>query len=560
MHYLHFKLLQRSIFVIKNHPNFHTKLFAVKRSQLFGLSILSGVLLFAAWPVSPFTFIIFFALVPLLLVADNTVKSTHFFTYSFLALLSWNVFTTWWVWNAAPAPSIAAFVCNSLLMYLPWWGYFTFKKIYGKRSGYIALIAFWMLFEYIHLNWQLSWPWLTLGNVFAAHTSWVQWYEYTGVSGGTLWILLVNIAVKEFVGKFQQRVNGQWSMVNSKSAAIVFVLILLPFLGSFFTYPFFQSPIKENVKENVLIVQPNIDPYQKFNSNSLAQQIQILVSQSAQNIDSSTKLIVWPETAMSAQEEQGHVAASDIYKPIFNFIQQHPNVTIVSGIETYKMYGAEKYTATARLAGNGNYYDLFNAAVAIKANEPLQFYNKSKLVPGVETLPTFLNFLGPIFEKFGGSTGGYGKSDSSQVFALNGNPYVAAPVICYESIYGEYVASYVQRGANIITIITNDGWWGNTPGHKQHLQYARLRAIETRRWVARSANTGISAVINDRGEIVATQPWNKEAALKYNIPTKAAETVYVAYGDYLYKIATVFAALLLGWHIAKLLINRFVKK
>lgn len=531
----------------------------MKRSQLFGLSILSGVLLFAAWPVSPLTFAIFFALVPLLFVADAVVKKNVFFGFSFLALLIWNAATTWWIWNSTDVGSIAAIIANSVLMCLPWWGYFTFKKMYGKRSGYIALVVFWMMFEYIHLNWQLSWPWLTLGNVFASHPNWVQWYEYTGVSGGTLWILLVNIAVKEFVAKFQQRVNGQWSMVNSKSIGIAIGIFSIPFIISTIISQRFKTvnPIRGS---NVLIIQPNIDPYQKFNSNLLAQQIQILVSQSAQNIDSSTKLIVWPETAMSAQEEQGHVAASDIYKPIFNFIQQHPNVTIVSGIETYKMYGTEKYTATARLAGNGNYYDLFNAAVAIKANEPLQFYNKSKLVPGVETLPTFLNFLGPIFEKFGGSTGGYGKSDSSKVFAENGNPYVAAPVICYESIYGEYVASYVQRGANIITIITNDGWWGNTPGHKQHLQYARLRAIETRRWVARSANTGISAVINDRGDIVATQPWNKEAALKYIIPTETGETVYVAYGDYLYKIATVFAALLLGWHIARLLINRFVKK
>jgi apolipoprotein N-acyltransferase len=416
------------------------------------------------------------------------------------------------------------------------------------------------------LNWQLSWPWLTLGNVFASHTSWVQWYEYTGVSGGTLWILLVNIAVKETIVKFQvssfkfqKKVNSQWLIVNSKSIGILISVISVPFLLSAIVSQRIKiiNPISGS---NVLIIQPNIDPYQKFNSNSLAQQVQILVKLSEQNIDSYTKLIVWPETAMSAQEEQGHVTESEIYKPIFNFVQQHPNVTIVSGIETYKIYGTEKITSTARVAGNGNYYDLFNAAVAIKANEPLQFYNKSKLVPGVESLPTFLNFLGPIFEKFGGSTGGYGKSDSSKVFTENGNPYVAAPVICYESIYGEYVASYVQRGANIITIITNDGWWGNTPGHKQHLQYARLRAIETRRWVARSANTGISAVINNRGDIVATQPWYKEAALKYNIPTETTETVYVTYGDYLYKIATVFAALLLGWHIARWLINRVVKK
>ncbi|MFC4231783.1 apolipoprotein N-acyltransferase [Parasediminibacterium paludis] len=531
----------------------------MKRFQLFGLSILSGILLFAAWPVSPLTFAVFLGFVPLLFVADAIVKKNVFFCFSFLALCIWNTSTTWWIWNSTDVGSIAAIIANSVLMCLPWWGYFTFKKIYGKRSGYIALVAFWMLFEYIHLNWQLSWPWLTLGNVFASHPSWVQWYEYTGVSGGTLWILIVNIALKEMILKFQVSGFKFQEKANGKSIGIFIALISIPFIFSAIISQRFKiiHPINSS---DVVIIQPNIDPYQKFNSNSIAQQVQILVRLSEQNMDSSTKLIIWPETAMSAQEEQGHVAESDIYKPVFNFINQHPNITIISGIETYKMYGSEKYTATSRLAGNGNYYDVFNAAVAIKANQPIQFYNKSKLVPGVESLPTFLNFLGPIFEKFGGSTGGYGKSDSSKVFTENGNPYVAAPVICYESIYGEYVASYVQRGANMIAIITNDGWWGNTPGHKQHLQYARLRAIETRRWVARSANTGISAVINDRGDILTTQPWNKEAALKYNIPTSTTETVYVAYGDYLYKLATVFAALLLGWHIAKLLINRFVKK
>ena len=241
-------------------------------------------------------------------------------------------------------------------------------------------------------------------------------------------------------------------------------------------------------------------------------------------------------------------------------MNRHPTITLLSGIDTYKSYGLEKSTPTARKAGNGIYYDAFNTAIAIKANAPFQLYNKSKLVPGAESLPTFLNFLGPVFEQFGGTAGGYGRSDSSQVFSEKGNSYVAAPVICYESIYGEYVASYVQRGANIITIITNDGWWGNTPGHKQHLQYARLRAIETRRWVARSANTGISAVIDDRGTILETRPWNEAAVIKYSIPISTKETFYVAYGDYLYKIATVFAALLIGWNVAAWLIKRFVKK
>lgn len=540
--------------------NFHTKIFVVKRYQLLLLSILSGLLLFVAWPVSPLTFTIFFALVPLLLAADIATKKNQFFLVTLLALFIWNATTTWWIWNSTDVGSIAAIIANSLLMCLPWWGYFTFKKTYGKRGGYVALIAFWMLFEYIHLNWQLSWPWLTLGNVYATHPNWVQWYEYTGVSGGTLWILVANITLKEIVVKFQKRGSSQWSMVNGKNVAFAIGFIIIPFIISFYIQINDIKTIVPTTRSNVLIIQPNIDPYQKFNSSSLAQQIQILVSLSEKNIDSSTMLVVWPETAMSAQESQDNIASNEIYKPIFNFINQHPAITIISGIETYKMYGTEKSTLTARLAGNGNYYDVFNAAIAIKANQQMQFYNKSKLVPGVESLPTFLNFLGPIFEKFGGSTGGYGKSDSSKVFIEIGNPYIVAPVICYESIYGEYVSSYVQRGANIITIITNDGWWGNTPGHKQHLQYARLRAIETRRWVARSANTGISAVINDRGEILETQPWNKEAVLKYNIPISTAATFYVAYGDYLYKIAAVFSALLLGWHVAFWLIKRFVKK
>ena len=532
----------------------------MKRFLSLNLSLLSGVLLFAAWPMSPFTITIFFAFSPLLFVADATTKKNHFFLYTFISLIIFNASTTWWIWNSTDIGSVAAIIANSLLMCLPWWGYYTFKKIYGKRSGYMALVAFWMAFEYIHLNWQLSWPWLTLGNVFASHPNWVHWYEYTGVGGGTLWILLVNIGLKEVISKFQ--VSGfRFQIQNLKrlSLVIIFGMLILPFLISFIVLKNIK-PIRQISGSNILIIQPNIDPYQKYNSSSTAQQIDQLIQLSEHHLDTATKLILWPETAMSVQEWQDHIAENITYKPVFNFANRHPTITLLSGIDTYKNYGINKATATARKASNGTYYDAFNSAIAIKANTNLQLYNKSKLVPGVESLPTFLNFMGPVFEKFGGSTGGYGKSDSSQVFTQQGNPYLAAPVICYESIYGEYVASYVQRGANIITIITNDGWWGNTPGHKQHLQYACLRAVETRRWVVRSANTGISAVINDRGDILETKPWNEAAVIKYNIPIATKQTFYVKYGDYLYKIATVFAALLIGWNVAAWLIKCFVKK
>ena len=173
----------------------------MKKQQLWVLSILAGLLLYGAWPVSPFCFLIFFALVPLLLVAEKTINRLSFFGYSFIAMLLFNAATTWWIWNSTDIGSIAAIVANSILMCLPWWGYHVMLKRYGRQVGTVSLISYWMLFEYIQLNWQLSWPWLSLGNVLDANPNWVQWYEFTGISGGTLWFLLVNIllSVKYFL-------------------------------------------------------------------------------------------------------------------------------------------------------------------------------------------------------------------------------------------------------------------------------------------------------------------------------------------------------------------------
>ena len=188
------------------------------------------------------------------------------------------------------------------------------------------------------------------------------------------------------------------------------------------------------------------------------------------------------------------------------------------------------------------------------------FITKVNWCRRVETLPDILLWMAPVFEKFGGTASGYGKSTESAIFSEPGNPYICAPIICYESIYGEYVGSYVNKGANILTIMTNDGWWGNTPGYKQHLDYARLRAIETRKWVVRSANTGISAVINNNGEVISTQPWDKMAYIKANIPTESGETFYTTYGDYLSKIASVFGVLMIVWNFSVWLRKIFSSK
>ena len=526
----------------------------MKRVQSSALSILSGLLLFASWPAmlpSIFTLAIFFAFIPLLFIADALQKRNHFFFHAFITLLIWNATTTWWIWNSTDVGSIAAIIANALLMCIPWLGYFIFKNKYGKKIGYISLISFWMLFEYIHLNWQLSWPWLTLGNVFASNTNLIQWYEYTGVSGGSLWILLVNILLFELT----QKAEGKSQKLKGIIAGFV---LITPMIISFFIYPPILTLTKKT-NNNIVIVQPNIDPYQKFNVQSINEQIKTLVSLSENNIDSTTQLVIWPETAMAANVSIDQVAHALIYQPIFDFINHHPNIVLLSGIETNKNYGTEKITSTAQRYTDGSFHDDYNAAITIQSNQQSQFYFKSKLVPGVETLPSFLNFMAPVFEKFGGTVGGYAKDSAAVAFKTVSNPYITAPIICYESIYGEYVTEYVKKGANILTIITNDGWWGNTPGHKQHLQYARLRAIETRRYVARSANTGISAVIDEKGNILQTQPWDKAAVIKYNIPVLTEQTFYVKHGDYLFKLFSLIGIILIVWNLFLVLKKKMLK-
>ncbi len=510
------------------------------------LSIISGLLLWLSWPVSPYTFFIFIAFVPLLFAEHYTAKRLSFFLYSFLTMLVWNTGTTWWIWNSTDVGAIGAIIANSLLMTLPWWGYRVYNKRYGQLIGLASLIIFWISFEYIHLNWQLSWPWLTLGNVFAMYPNWVQWYDITGTSGGTLWILLVNVMLFSLI---KEAIGGRY---GGKQITGFVCLFVSPFVISWIILNHLQtSEVASRANHNVVIVQPNIDPYnEKFDIGSLNKQLTTLISLSEQGLNTNTSLVVWPETALSGSVSEDDIQTAPLYKPVFDFVKRHPQITLLTGIETFSVYGNEKATATAQQdKSTGIYYDDLNAAVSIKSGDPLLFYTKNKLVPGVETLPDFLRWMGPVFEQFGGTAGGYAHSDSSSIFAEPKEPFVTAPVICYESIYGEYVSTYVKKGANLLTIITNDGWWKNTPGHKQHLNYARLRAIETRRYVARSANTGISAVIDEKGQILKSQPWDKAAFIKANIPALTTITFYVKWGDIISKAALLICSLLIVFHL-----------
>lgn len=520
----------------------------MKRFTHLFVAIAGALLLWAAWPVSPFTLLIFVAWTPLLWVEDHAQRRWQFFAIVYLHMLIWNVLTTWWVWNASPAGAMGAFFANSLVMSIPWMLTRSVKKRFGARIGYASLAVFWVAFEFLHQNWELSWPWLTLGNAFATHPQWVQWYEYTGASGGTLWILLGNILAYSTFKFYRNEGRSQKYFISISSWV---ALLLLPILISRFilnTESQKAAAAMKDAVKNVVVVQPNIDPYKEKFAGDIESQVQKLIVLSEQQIDNKTTLVVWPETAVPAQVWEDGIKKNFFYNPIWSFLQRHPQVNLLTGIDSYKNYGTNKEnaTATSRFESNSQtYYDAFNTAAFFDADTTIQLYHKAKLVPGVETLPSFLSFMGKWFEDFGGISGTLGRDSERKVFVPWDEHFKAAPIICYESIYGDYITEYVRKGANILTIITNDGWWGDTPGYKQHENYGRLRAIETRKWVARSANTGISCFIDPVGNVINPQPWDEPAAIKLNVPVDDRQTFFVRHGDLLSRAAAVLSGIAL---------------
>lgn len=157
--------------------------------------------------------------------------------------------------------------------------------------------------------------------------------------------------------------------------------------------------------------------------------------------------------------------------------------------------------------------------------------------------PSIFGYLDDFAIDLGGTTGSLGYQESPSVF--KSEKITAAPVICYESVYGDYVGDYIRKGANVICIMTNDGWWDDTPGYRQHCQYARLRAIEHRRSIARSANTGISCFINQKGEISQPTEWWVSACIKQEINLNNELTFYTQQGDLLGRCSFIGAAFFL---------------
>ena len=526
---------------------------------IWGLVVLFALMMSAPFIIPHTGILALFGLVPLLCMERiaSQLGKKRIWIYHYSAFVLWNTITTFWVCNATIGGGIFAVLANSLQMSLVFGLFRLSKKKYSGSLPYIFLAAAWIAWERFYFDAEISWPWLVLGNSFARTTWAIQWYEITGALGGSLWIWASNLGLFGLLASLSDGSFFCWNRRAQAASLIGYAAILiLPFIASACIGKEYRDSIDEGEKLPVIIVQPNIDPYNKFQAMTQDQQNAILEG----HIESALKgreadstagplLVVAPET-FTNDIICGEYDRSRTWRRFTSFLKDYPSVNMLFGATSYDYFeSASKPSHTARQLRDGRWVESHNSALMTDGTSRTEIFHKSKLVVAVEMTPYPAIFC-KIDDMLGGVMGrcvGQEEISLLNVKSADGQSIPIGCAVCYESVYGEYYTGYVRKGARAMAIITNDAWWGDTPGYKQHLSYASLRAIETRRAIARCANTGISAIISPSGEITQPTPWWEPAVIKGEILLRDDITFYVAHGDITGRLCSfVFILLLLA--------------
>lgn len=503
------------------------------------LSLLSALLFILPWyGLGPFS--LFVAFVPLFILGES--RPRYYWLWVSLAFFIWIMASTWWVGLATVVATFAVPLVGLFFTLVPFMVFHRFRFRAPAVTAWTIFVTLWISFEALYTYNEISFPWLTLGNGFADSASLVQWYSATGTFGGSAWVLIGNIIF--YQAWITRRNWGRWAV----GAAWVTIPIVISLI-QYGCYKQESDPIR------VAVIQPNIDPYyEKFESMTADQQRDLILSL-ADQAPMDVQCIVTPETAFDGDfwlgdELNGNAELDTLER----FMSRYPRAVMIAGATTFRAYAPapEKPTPSAHKLNAGGYYDVYNSAIGISSSAPPQVYHKSRLVCGAETVPYphVLGMLEYLSIDLGGISGALGRQ---AIRTLIYNPSDTLPIavaICYESIYGEYFTEYIERGARLVTIITNDGWWGDTQGHRHHLNYARLRAIETRRSIARSANTGISALINQRGDVVESLGWDERGVLVGELDGSDYVTFYVRFGDWVVRLSWLLLALSVLYYVS----------
>ena len=513
------------------------------------LAIISGLLLGAAFPPFHLYLLAFVALIPLFFLFDrrNGLAEINRITYLFAFVFT--LVTLYWVgsWtkDADPFLMISGIVLlffNPLLFLIPSSLFYLAKKNMGEKASFLLLPFFWVSYEFLYSVTDFRFPWLTLGNSQPYFNSFIQIADIIGVYGLTLIIILINYFLFEALRNFKssKKLADRYLTV----AVLFFVIPLLYSSGS----DKYDKPSGKPLA--VGLIQPNLNPWKKWDAGNLQQQINLYFSLSEKAIAKGARLILFPESALPV-----YLTAPSYWRELerFHRFVDTNNIYLLTGMPDINFYDSLHAPDDAkRIKNSDRYYTTYNAAYFFSPNKnKIQEYHKKLLVPFGEKIPLVEEF--PFLEKFfrwnvGISSWNVGEGPVN--FTLSDSIKIGT-LICIESIYPEYVSDFVDKGANLLAVITNDSWYGKSSGPYQHAAYSILRAVENRRWIMRAANGGVSSFISPSGKVKKETNLFTQTFLLADVYPEKRETFYTKFPYIVPSISLIISLMMIIFSIYK---------
>jgi len=529
----------------------------------YGLAILSGVMLGCSFPPSRLGILACVGLVPLLVALARTGRLRSAFGLTYAAMFVFHLIALNWTGGYSHGKDPYMMIAGALTMivhpvfyFLPLGAYFLVRAKFGEKAGLTSLPFLWVGYEYSHSLSEWSFPWLTIGNSQSYDLARIQFISFTGIWGLSLWILAVNVAAYLLYRELAcapERFRPRLAL--RKAGGLTLLYILPSVLGTIILSgaPPRGGPGGNGTPVTVGIVQSNVDPWVKWESAD--SDLVSLYTGLTQRLVTEhplrpPQIVLWPETAIIG------FPLLPGSRPVLNRLRtavDSMHVSVLSGIDHLVAYSnpSSAPPSARSFAGTGRKFDTFNAAAFIEpGTEEIPWYGKMKMVPIAERIPYADVFAFLDFMRWGVGIGGWQIGPGPVVFTDRATGVKFSSIICYESTYPGFVASFVRGGASFIALITIDSWWGKMSGAYQHRQFAVFRAVENRRWIARCAVGGISCFIDPYGRSYDDTELFTQRTLCRTIGTESALTFYTKHGDWLGEITLLvgllFAAALAG--------------
>ncbi len=525
------------------------------------LAASTGILMALAFPPMPLFFLIFFAFIPLFTALEKERNYKYLLVY--IAFFAYHAGTQWWIssWQEHTDPylfvsGIVVAILHPLFFLAPFAVYFILRKYIGQNIALWFFPVVWTIFEWLHSLGDLGYTWLSIAHTQHTNIYWYQILDIAGTYGCSLLIAFANILIYKIIIKARTMPANQSGRMylrglfrpleNKIYAFLIYFILMLPMVYGYMVIKDYDydRDLAAHKYINIGLIQPNIDPWHKWEKDNL-QQINTLIKLQDSLVKAMGRinLFIWPETAIPMLNMRINTELR------FGSIQDNVNrhgTSLLAGMAQYKFFKPnEPLPVTVRYASNDSSHPFcaYNAAVMLNpapySTYPPQTYHKGKLTPFAEGMP-FVEQLtfAKDWVKWGVGISSWTKGNRQYNLEVkNSDAHCAiAPVICIESIFPDFVRNFVDNGAQVMAVITNDAWYDHTFGPEQHYVIAATRAIENRRYLARCANSGVTGFISPIGTSLFRADQYKPTAIAASIPLiDGNKTFYTIHGDYLPK-------------------------